>query len=87
MNASLVYWVEGVGDWRILHHIEMILHLWAGYKDLLQGQRDFQGINYLTKIKSPHLNNNDNHFKGVGGGWRRQPPLTPLNIHENFCTL
>ena len=49
--------------------------------------RDFQEINYSIKIKSPHLNNNDNHFKGVRGGCRRQPPLTPLNIHEKLCTL
>lgn len=26
--------------------------------------RDFQGINYSTKIKSQNLNNNDNHYEG-----------------------
>ena len=49
--------------------------------------RDFQGINYSTKIKSQNLNNNDNHYEGGRGGCRRQPPLPPSSIHEKLCTL
>lgn len=49
--------------------------------------RDFQEINYSIKIKSPHFNNNDNHYEGVRGGCRRQPPLTPSSIHEKLYNL
>ncbi|MEH2455120.1 hypothetical protein [Nostoc sp.] len=48
---------------------------------------DFQEINYSIKIKSPPLNNNDNHYEEVRGGCRRQPPLTSSSIHEKLCNL
>ncbi|AVH72626.1 Nif11-like leader peptide family natural product precursor [Nostoc sp. 'Lobaria pulmonaria (5183) cyanobiont'] len=49
--------------------------------------RDFQGINYSTKTKSPNFNHNDNHYDRGRGGCRRQPSLPRSIINEKLLVL